>query len=71
VLAIDASPEFSDLFAGRVQDRLDAWDAAAERPYRLTMSVGMAYGDLEVRPSLDELMSRADEQMDNQKKNRS
>jgi diguanylate cyclase (GGDEF)-like protein/PAS domain S-box-containing protein len=71
VLALDASPEFSFLFADRLKDRLDAWNETAERPYRLSMSVGMAYADPAVGLSLDELMARADEHMYDQKRSRS
>lgn len=70
VLALDASPEFSRLVSDRLQERLAVRNAGAGSAYRLSLSLGMAYGDPAIRLSLDELMARADEQMYARKRSR-
>lgn len=68
VLAIEGSPEDSDIIKKRLQDQIDNYNSRSGRAYRLSISTGMAYYDPLNPTSLDELMSRADSLMYEQKK---
>lgn len=63
ILAPDASVESVDTLVERLQDTLRARNQAAERPYQLTVSVGIANYDPEQPCLVDELIARADVEM--------
>ena len=44
----------------RLQHQIDLHNANENRDYKISLSVGLAYRDLENHDSIDELMSRAD-----------
>jgi diguanylate cyclase (GGDEF)-like protein/PAS domain S-box-containing protein len=70
VLGIGATSKDFDSFQSQLKHHLDMTNAMENREYKLSVSVGMAYKDLENRCSLDELISRADELMYEQKRNK-
>lgn len=57
-----------EILTSRLQDNLDAHNAQGNRPYHLSMSVGVAYYDPEYPCSISELLSRADRLMYEQKR---
>ena len=63
VLATEASLEYADLIRKRLQDQLALHNARAGRAFNISISVGMAYYDPEHPCSLDELITRADSLM--------
>ena len=70
ILAPETSLEYSDTINNRLQDQLAIHNARAGRNYNISVSVGMVYCDPEKPCSLDELMSRADSLMYEQKAKR-
>ena len=68
VLAPEASLEYSDMFKNRLQDRLAVHNSREGRGYNLSLSIGMVYHDPSTASSLDELISRADSLMYEQKR---
>ena len=67
VLATEASLEYADLIRKRLHDQLASHNARAGRVFNLSISVGMAYYDPENPCSLDQLITRADSLMYEQK----
>ena len=65
-LVID-SPELPEVILKRLQSRTDD-ENASDLSYQISMSVGVADYDPSVPCSIDELISRADQLMYNQKK---
>ena len=70
VLAIDTVDLDPDVFSKRLQQHIDAFNAEANRQYKLAMSRGSAIYDPESPVSLDHLMSSADGMMYAQKKSK-
>lgn len=70
VLAPDASLEYSDMIKNRLQDQLDIHNARASRNYNLSLSIGMVYHNPSTPSTLDELISRADLLMYEQKRSK-
>ncbi len=70
VLATDAKEIAPELLSERLQRNIDAHNSAAERPYALAMSWGIAVYDPDTPVSMDELMAWADERMYEVKKKR-
>ena len=70
VLGIGASSKDFDIFESQLQNYIDIYNAIGNRDYKLSVSVGMAYNDPENTCSLDELMSRADAFMYEQKRSK-
>ncbi len=68
VLASEASLEYSDIIKNRLQDQLAVQNARTVRDYNLSLSIGMVYYDPSTPSSLDELISRADSLMYEQKR---
>jgi len=68
VLGIGASAKDFDIFQRQLKHHLDMYNTMEDRDYNLSVSVGMAYKDPETTVSLDELMSRADALMYEQKR---
>ena len=62
--------EKSDIVAleSRLQEQIDLHNAYENRDYTISLSVGIACGDPENRYSIDDLMSRADQLMYEQKR---
>jgi diguanylate cyclase (GGDEF)-like protein/PAS domain S-box-containing protein len=70
VLVTNATAAAGGLLAARVQEILDRRNQGQSRGYPLGLSTGVAPYDPDHPCSLDELMSRADERMYRQKKNK-
>lgn len=68
VLAIDADMSSADLFAGRLLQKLAELNAEENRRYNLSISIGIVSHDPEYPCSVDELISRADVLMYEQKR---
>ena len=68
VLAPEVSLEYAGMIKHRLQDQLDAHNARPGRGYNLSLSIGMVYHDPSTSISLDELISRADTLMYEQKR---
>jgi len=68
VLALGASKDYPDVLGQRLQHCIDIHNARKKRGYDISMSVGMTYHDPEKPCTIDELMSRADDLMYEQKK---
>ena len=63
VLASDVADTMQDVFISRLRQQTDAHNLGEDRAYRLTMSVGSTFYDPNDPCSIDELMSRADRLM--------
>jgi diguanylate cyclase (GGDEF)-like protein/PAS domain S-box-containing protein len=63
VLAPDVADTMQDVFISRLRQQTDAHNLGEDGAYRLTMSVGSTFYDPNDPCSLDELMSRADRLM--------
>ncbi len=70
VLEIGASAKDFDIIKTRLQNRIDVFNASENRDYKISVSVGIAYNDPENPYSIDELMSRADKSMYEQKRSK-
>ncbi len=68
VLAPETSTEYSCFVEKRLRDQLAVHNALAGRAYTLSISIGMAYYDPEEPCSLDDMLSRADSRMYEQKR---
>ena len=71
ILAPETSREYSDTINKRLQNQFAVHNTRAGRNYNISVSVGMVFCDPEKPCSLDELMSRADSSMYEQKAKRS
>jgi diguanylate cyclase (GGDEF)-like protein len=67
VLAVDASIESVEILTNRIQDALERCNLQGDRPYHLTLSIGIARYDPEAPCTLNELIAKADERMYEQK----
>ena len=70
VLGIGASSKDFDTFHSQLRHHLDIYNANENREYKLSLSVGMAYKDHENTCSLDDLISKADGLMYEQKRSK-
>jgi diguanylate cyclase (GGDEF)-like protein/PAS domain S-box-containing protein len=68
VFAPEASLDYTAIIRHRLQDQLAGHNSYAGRDYTLSLSVGMIYYDPSTPSSLDELISRADTLMYEQKR---
>jgi two-component system cell cycle response regulator len=68
VLAIGVAMNAWDALESRLQHQIDIQNAIEHRDYKISLSVGIAYSDLENDHSIDALMSRADALMYEQKR---
>jgi len=68
VLGITATKNDLETLESRLQHQIDIHNAIANRDYMISLSIGMACSDPENRYSIDELMSRADTLMYEQKR---
>jgi diguanylate cyclase (GGDEF)-like protein len=71
IWAVEADEESSEMLQSRLYRNLETMSAAANRPYRLSFSVGAVYFDpTRENLSLRTLMERADALMYNRKRGR-
>ncbi|MGH7890469.1 MAG: diguanylate cyclase, partial [Thermodesulfobacteriota bacterium] len=63
VLAKDISEDGEGIILERLQSNIEAHNVKSERPYKLSISVGIACYDPQDPISIDELLRRADESM--------
>ncbi|MGD0678078.1 MAG: diguanylate cyclase [Polyangiaceae bacterium] len=70
VLAVDALPEHSTLLCDRLQWRVQATNDLLQRPYRLSLSVGVSTWDPAKPRSMNELLAEADARMYEAKRHR-
>jgi len=71
ILAIDITADIRpEIFLARLQHRIDLFNRPKHRNYKLSLSIGTAHYNHENRCSLDELISRADILMYEEKKNK-
>ena len=70
VLGMAVQESDVDAFQKRLQEQIDIHNARDNRDYQISLSVGAACSDPENRYSIDELMSRADTLMYEQKRNK-
>lgn len=70
VLALGASMQNADSITGRFEDCLRVHNAREGRDYKISISIGMVRCDPQESTNLDELMTRADTLMYEQKKQR-
>ena len=70
VLGIAAQKRDIGIFESRLQQQVDIHNAYENREYTISLSVGIAWSDPENRYTIDELMSRADQLMYEQKRSK-
>ena len=70
VLAVDASMESGDVLTHRIQSLLEKGNQQGDRPYQLSLSVGIAHYDPEAPCTVSELIAQADGRMYQQKQAR-
>ena len=70
VMAMDYTETDNEALAARLQENLDAHNAAENRPFRLSASVGVIRYDPEKPRSIDDLLKEADQIMYANKHNR-
>jgi diguanylate cyclase (GGDEF)-like protein len=70
IIAVEAQTEGVEILTARLQQRLDAHNAHAQRPYPLSISIGVARYDPDVPCTIDELMAQADRSMSARKHDR-
>jgi diguanylate cyclase (GGDEF)-like protein len=70
VLGIEATKDDFETLESRLQHQIDIHNAVENRDYNISLSVGMICSDPENRYSIDELMTRADKLMYEQKRNK-
>jgi diguanylate cyclase (GGDEF)-like protein/PAS domain S-box-containing protein len=70
ILAIDATGISPEIIMARLQNRVDACNDEGNRRYKISISIGSSYYNPENPCSLDDLMSRADTLMYEQKRSK-
>jgi len=70
ILAIDTTGIYPEVMMTRLQNQIDTHNNEVTRRYKISISMGTAYYDPENPCSFDKLMSRADQLMYEQKKNK-
>lgn len=68
VLAVEATEEGAELALSRLRGRVDDFNQASREPYKLSLSIGMVRHDGEGRVRLDDMLSRADAAMYQEKR---
>jgi diguanylate cyclase (GGDEF)-like protein len=71
VMAPDASPQAVDLMQRRLYANVDRFHTSAQRPYKLSLSVGVSFCDLTRPGELDDFVAEADQAMYEHKGRRS
>jgi diguanylate cyclase (GGDEF)-like protein/PAS domain S-box-containing protein len=70
VLAVDASMESADVLTNRIQTILERRQQQGDRPYQLSISMGIAHYDPEAPCTVSEMITQADGRMYQQKQAR-
>jgi diguanylate cyclase (GGDEF)-like protein/PAS domain S-box-containing protein len=70
VFPLEAAGESADLLLGRLAEHIDAFNAEAGRPYRLTVSVGIARFDPGSAWTIQDLLDEADRHLYDAKRRR-
>ncbi|MCX5815143.1 MAG: diguanylate cyclase [Proteobacteria bacterium] len=70
VLAIDTTDETREVLTNRLHNYLDDYNRPEGRNYTLSLSIGIAHYDPEKPSTLDELMTKADRLMYEEKRNK-
>lgn len=70
ILAIDTNGTSPEVIMTRLQNEVDIYNGKGTRFYNISISIGVAYYDYKNPCSLDELMSRADKLMYEQKRSK-
>ncbi len=68
VLALEATGESAELLISRLRDRVSEFNRLSREPYRLSVSIGMARHDAELRMRLEDLLTEADRAMYEEKR---
>lgn len=68
VLALEASGESAELLLDRLRDRFRDFNQSGREPYQLSVSIGMARHDGDLRIRLEDLLSEADNAMYEEKR---
>ena len=68
VLALEASGESSDLLIERLRERFKEFNQSSREPFQLSVSIGIARHDGDMRVRLEELVSEADNAMYDEKR---
>lgn len=63
VLALGTSVEYPEILKDRLQQQIDLYNSREKRDYKLSLSIGIVDSDSASPVSIDDLMSRADERM--------
>jgi diguanylate cyclase (GGDEF)-like protein/PAS domain S-box-containing protein len=66
-LAIESSDNATESIVARLKENINARNLRGDRPYKLSLSFGLTYHDVDAPCSLDELLERGDAQMYRQK----
>jgi diguanylate cyclase (GGDEF)-like protein/PAS domain S-box-containing protein len=70
VFPIDSSLDGVEIALARLQKSFDEFNAAADRPFRLSVSAGMAFFDPEHPATIEDLLMRADKLMYERKRSK-
>jgi diguanylate cyclase (GGDEF)-like protein len=65
---VEAVAESADVLAARLQRNVEEYNARSDRPYALSLSVGVARFDPEKCQSIEQLLAEADEELYRQKR---
>ena len=68
VLALEASGESAELLLDRLRERFREFNQSSREPYQLSVSIGMARHDGDMRVRLEDLLSEADNAMYEEKR---
>jgi two-component system cell cycle response regulator len=71
VLAVETSTQDPAILRDRLQQEIDIHNAAEDTEYLISLSIGIAFFDPENPSSMDDLLSRADEEMYLEKRGKS
>jgi len=70
ILAVETSPTVAETLAARLQENVKAYNTREKHHWKLSLSVGISHYDPESPCSLDELLTRADSLMYEQKRSK-
>jgi len=63
VLVANATKSSPDIITDRVREKIDGFNALSERPYKLSVSLGVVPVDIESKVTLDDIIAEADKSM--------
>lgn len=63
VLALEAADESSELLVQRLRERVKEFNQSSPEPYQLSVSIGMAHHDDDLRVRLEDMVAEADSAM--------